>query len=136
AGSSGRKWRHRVDAMARNGATVGQRRKPRALLLALRRRMGTARMKAAAARRMERTWDVAARDLARTACCDLGTRHGGEERLRVRMPWCADHRALVADLDDLAQIHHGDTIRDVTHDREIVRDEDVAQDKTPLEVIE
>ena len=54
-------------------------------------------------------------------------RHRREQRLRVRMG-----RALVdvvarADLDDLAEVHHGDPVGHVADDGQVVRDEDVRQ---------
>ena len=50
-------------------------------------------------------------------------------------------RALVEDrgrgpLDDLAQVHDRDPVRDVAHDTEIVRDEDVGEVELVLEVVE
>ena len=61
-------------------------------------------------------------------------RDGGEERLRVRV-----HRRLVdllarPDLDDLAQVHHGDAIRDVADDRQVVGDEEVREPELVLEL--
>ena len=60
----------------------------------------------------------------------------GEERLGVRM-----NRALVEDvhrrlLDDHAEVHDGDPVRDVADDAEIVRDEDVGEPELVLEVVE
>src|SRR4051794_18902305 len=45
-------------------------------------------------------------------------------------------RLLRADLDDLPEVHHGDAVRDVTDDGEIVRDEDVRQPEVALERLE
>ena len=43
---------------------------------------------------------------------------------------------LRPDLDDLAEVHHGDAVGDVAHDREIVRDEDVRQPEVALQRLE
>ena len=40
------------------------------------------------------------------------------------------------DLDDLAEVHHGDPVGDVTHDREIVRDEQERQVQLVLKLLE
>src|SRR5947209_15534613 len=60
-------------------------------------------------------------------------RHGRQERLRVGV-----RRPLVdvlagADLDDLAEIHHGDAVRYVADDGEVVRDEEIGQAHVVLE---
>ena len=39
-----------------------------------------------------------------------------------------------AGLDDAAEIHHGDAVGDVLHDREIVADEDVGEAEPVLQV--
>ena len=43
---------------------------------------------------------------------------------------------LAALLHDLAEVHYGDTVRDVLHDREIVADEDVREIQLPLQFAE
>ena len=40
------------------------------------------------------------------------------------------------DLDDAAEIHHRDAVGDVTHDREVVRDEEIGQLEVSLELFE
>ena len=41
-----------------------------------------------------------------------------------------------SDLDNLSQIHHGDPVRDVAHDRQIVRHEKIGQPHLHLEIFE
>ena len=41
----------------------------------------------------------------------------------------------VAELDDLSLVHHRDPVRDVTHDRQVVGDEDVRQSELLLQVL-
>ena len=43
---------------------------------------------------------------------------------------------LRPDLDDLAEVHHGDAVGDVADDREVVRDEDVRQPEVALQRLE
>jgi hypothetical protein len=45
-----------------------------------------------------------------------------------------EQRLGVRGLDDGAEIHHGDPIGDVLHHGEIVRDEDVGEAKSVLQV--
>ena len=41
-----------------------------------------------------------------------------------------------ADLDDLAEVHHGDTVGDVAHHRQVVGDEQVGQPELVLQLLE
>ena len=67
---------------------------------------------------------------------ERGLGHGDrrQQRLRVRMARLREQRALVGELDDPAEVHHGDPRRDELDDREIVRDEDVGQPEPLLQV--
>ncbi len=42
---------------------------------------------------------------------------------------------LVADLDDLAEVHHRDPVGDVPDHRQVVRDEDVRQPESRLQLL-
>src|SRR5712691_10625330 len=66
----------------------------------------TARMEDAPRRRVERARYLAAQHHALALGLQLGVRdrHGGEQRLRVRMPGIFVEGAAVGDLHDLAQI--------------------------------
>ena len=44
--------------------------------------------------------------------------------------------APVADLDDLAEVHDGDVVGDVLHDRQVVRDEEVREAELVLQLLE
>ena len=46
------------------------------------------------------------------------------------------HVVGVADLDDLAEVHHRDLVADVAHHREVVRDEHVREPELVLQVLE
>ncbi len=45
-------------------------------------------------------------------------------------------RLAVRQLDDLAEVHHGDAVRDVPDDREVVRDDHVRETELVLEVVQ
>jgi hypothetical protein len=47
-----------------------------------------------------------------------------------------EHALDLADLDDAAEVHHRDAVRDVTHDREIVRDEQIRDAELRLQILE
>ncbi len=72
--------------------------------------------------------------LGRPRPLGIGHRHRLQQRLRVRMErmrvelvaWCA--------LDDPAEVHHRDLVRDVLDDGEVVRDEEVGQPEVALQV--
>src|SRR5207244_2200497 len=49
-------------------------------------------------------------------------RDGGEQRLCVGMAGVREHRAGVAGLDDLAEIHHREALAHGADHREVVRD--------------
>ncbi len=55
----------------------------------------------------------------------IGHRHGRQQRLRVRMVRLTVERLPVRNLDHLAQVHNGNTIGDVLHDREVVSNEEI-----------
>ena len=53
----------------------------------------------------------------------IGRGHGRDELSRIGVAWVLDDRGPWADLDDLAEIHHGDAVADSLDDRDIMRDE-------------
>ena len=57
-----------------------------------------------------------------------------EEYLRVRVLGLSVDAVAAADLDDLAQVHHGHAIRHVEHDLEVVRNEQVRELEPPAQV--
>src|SRR5215467_12208074 len=74
-----------------------------------------ARMEDAACGRIERAWHLAAQHEMLATRLELGirNRHRGQERARVRMQRIVVERLAIGKLDDLAEIHHRDTIGDV-----------------------
>jgi len=80
----------------------------RLLLAADRHGMGTAGMEAAARRGMQRGGNIAGEALPPAAAAPrwMRRRHGGDQRLGIRVQRIGLQRALVSKLDNFAQIHH------------------------------
>src|SRR3954469_24530725 len=83
-----------------------------------------------------------ARDLARkTRAAPPATvlraqhRHGGNQRLRVRMLGVRVDGALLCYLNDLAEIHHCHSVRNVLHHAEIMSDEQIGQSELGLQIL-
>ena len=66
----------------------------------------------------------------------VGHRHGREQRLGVRVRRPAVDLVLVAELDHLPEVHHGDAVGDVAHHGQVVGDEEVGQAELGLQVAE
>ncbi len=64
----------------------------------------------------------------------VGNGDGRQQRLGVRMARPEIDLLGVALLDDPAQVHHGDPVADVAHDRQVVGDEEEGQPEPGLEV--
>ena len=60
--------------------------------------------------------------------------HGREQRLRVGMTGMIEHLLGRATFDDTAEIHHGDLIRQVLDNAQIVGDEKIRQPQVGLEL--
>src|SRR5215211_2991337 len=78
-------------------------------------RIRAARVEVASHRRFERTWYVTLHDALNTFDCRIGHRHGCEQRFRVGMQRPGEQRGLVRVLDDAAEIHDRDAVRDVLY---------------------
>ena len=63
-----------------------------------------------------------------------GTGIAESSAARVGMARVLEERPRVGDLDDLAEVHHGDAVAHVAHDREVVRDEDVGEAELALQI--
>src|SRR5438067_1810314 len=63
-------------------------------------------------------------------------RHRRQERARVRVLRLAVERDAVSELGHLAEVHDHDAVRDVAHDVEVVRDEDVRESEVALQVLQ
>ena len=66
----------------------------------------------------------------------IGNRDRREQRLGVWVRRRAVDLVPRADLDDLAEIHHGDAIGDVADDGQVVGDEQVGEPELVLQLIE
>src|SRR5258706_3108342 len=99
-------------------------------------RIRTARAEAATRRRVDSARHITLKHDARAARGGFGDRDRGEKRLRIRVPRPREELALVGELDDLAEIHHGDARCDVLHDREVVGDEEVGHAEALLQILQ
>src|SRR5262245_42153528 len=65
-----------------------------------------------------------------------GLWHGNRRKqgLRIGMLWTGKERTLVGQLDDAAQVHDGDTVGNMLHDRQILGNKDVGQAEIPLQI--
>ncbi len=52
------------------------------------------------------------------------------------MDWSAENIRRLADLNDAPEIHHGDAVADLLHDREIVSNEQVREPEFLLQVVQ
>ncbi len=102
------------------------------------RRVAAARVEGAARRRPRRIGDLARKADARAGPpqAGIGHRHGGEQRLGVGVLRIGEERRRRRFLDDAADIHHRDPVRDVLDDREVVRDEEIGEAELVLQVLE
>ena len=77
-------------------------------------------MEAAAGGRIERARHLALQHDAAAFGLRLGHGNGRQQRAAIGMPGCGKQRVGGRGLDDAAEIHHGDAVGDVLHDRKIV----------------
>ena len=95
---------------------------------AARMRIGAAGVEMTARRRVDRARHVALEDDALAlARARLRDRHGRQQRLGVGMQRHLEQALLVGHLDDAAEIHDGDAMRDVLDHGEIVRHQQVGE---------
>ena len=70
-----------------------------------------------------------------TAAVTLRHRDGRQQSLGVGMFWRGEDLPLRRHLDDLAEIHHGNTVRHVLDDREIMVDEQQREAELELQIL-
>ena len=119
---------------ARDLVILGHCRPAPAVDLAALHRVGAAGVEAAAGRRVDRARHVAVDSGAR-AC--LGIRGSAPRPAAPRYRDGAGRRTasrLSRELDDAAEIHHGDAVADMLDHGEVVRDEQVGQAELALQV--
>lgn len=95
----------------------------------------TARMKMTSMRNVRGTRHVAAEHDPRAFPLRIRHRGGGEQRLGVRMMRRAEQSGGFRDFHQTAEIHDRDTMRDVPHHREVVRNEHIRQAEPLLQVL-
>ena len=95
-----------------------------------------ARVELAARRRIARAGHVAGQQDALHFVVGVGAGHRREERLGVGVTRRGVELLGRRQLHDAAQIHHGDPVADVLHDREIMRDEQVGKPQVLLQIVQ
>jgi hypothetical protein len=97
-----------------------------------------ARVKAAPAGGIERAGNVTAHEAVSSGGLDLRVRDGSgrQERLGVGVNWLFVQSLTVSDLDDFAQVHDGNPVRNVSQGRKVVRDEEKGEPELLLKVYE
>src|ERR1700726_178101 len=93
-------------------------------------------VKAASAGWIDRARHVALEDHRVAGGAWLRHRYGREQRLGVGMPRRGEDLLPGRQLDDLAEIHHGDTVRHVLDDREIMADEEQRETELLLQILQ
>ena len=95
-------------------------------------------VKVAARRRIECTRDLARKARAASSAAVLRAQHryGGNQCLSVGVLRGCINRALLGDLDDLAEIHHRHPVRDVLHYTEVMRDEQIGEAELGLQILQ
>src|SRR6266567_2820653 len=96
--------------------------------------IGAAGMKAASRGNLDRAGHVTGQN--KPFSLDGGIRHrnGREQRFGVRVQRIAEQLPGRCDLDDPAEIHHGDPMADVLDHGEIVRDKEIRQAELALQI--
>ena len=108
------------------------------LLLRERLRPRAPRVEPTPRRRVDRGRNVPFQDdpALRLGELRVGHRHRGHQRARVGVAWLGVEGVPLGGLDDLAQVHHRDAVRDVLDHGQVVRDEQVGQVELVLEILE
>src|SRR5215471_9878441 len=91
--------------------------------------MRTTRVKGTTGRRVERIGECKAESNVRHAEAGLRRQHRSEQGLGVGVPRHAEQHVAPGELDDTAEIHHGNLGCDMLDHREIVTDEDIGEAK-------
>ncbi len=66
----------------------------------------------------------------------IRVRDGCEQRCRIRVPGSPEEGFLSCQLNDLSGIHHGNSVRDVLNNAEIMGDEDIGEIELRLEILQ
>ena len=122
--------------MTRGPLVLAERAKFRLLCPAAIEHVGASGMESATARRIDRARHVALEDDRVADGSGLWHRHGREQSLGVGMPRRGEYLLSGPHLDDLAEIHDGDTMRHVLDDRQIVADEEQRKAELALQILQ
>jgi hypothetical protein len=108
----------------------------RRLLRTQRPRVGATGVEMATGGRIERTRNVPGEHRPFAPQAGIGQRNRGQQCLRVWMARRREQRPAISELDDPAQVHHGDPVGDVLDHGEVVRNEHVGQPELALQVLQ
>lgn len=97
---------------------------------------GAARMENAARGRIQRRWKIPSEEDPVLARVRVRHWNGGKKGPRVRVLRIRVEPVTRGELRDFAQIHHGDAVRDVLDDLQIVGDEEIGQLEFFLQIFE
>src|SRR5699024_9647699 len=83
-------------------------------------------------------WHITGKNDALPSFLDnrVRNRHGRHQRLGVGVQRIVVQLIAIGQLDDLAEIHHGDPYGDVSNDRKVVGDEEIGQPELVLQILE
>src|SRR5215213_6678616 len=122
--------------MTRHPLTAFDRPKLRLFRPAAIEHVWTPGVEAATAGRVDRARYVALQDDRVANGAGLRHRHGRQQRLGVRMPRRGEDLLPWRHLDDLAEIHHGNAVRHMLDDCEVVADEEQREAKLALQILQ
>ena len=96
------------------------------------------RVETATARRVDRTRRITGKNDALAALLHvrIGDRHGGEQRLRIRMVRLGVQTLPVGQLDHFTEVHDGDAIGNVLNDGKVVGNEQIGGTVLLLKVLQ
>src|SRR5712691_11769394 len=121
-----------VACCARSSHVTKERLLLRAALLGPR----TSRPEAASARWLQGGRNFAGQDDPPSLPPRVRHRDGGEQGARVRMGTTLEHLQGLSEFHDFSKVHDRDVIREVAHEGQVVRDEEVREPEVALEILE
>src|SRR5215510_7862984 len=113
-------------------ALIGDKRRP--LDPATFDSMGTPRVKVASRRGRKWTWNIALQQLPLSSRMGLRERDRRKQGTGIGVPWSREQFVRSRGLDDAAEVHDRNPIRDVFDHRKIVRNENVSEGKALAKV--
>src|SRR5919204_6495679 len=103
---------------------------------ALRHRMRATRVKAAAGGRVKSAWNFAGYRKLFVPFVGMRRQGRGEQGLGIGMEGLCTELEAIGELDDLSEIHDGDTVADMGHRCQVVSDKEIADAEPLLQLLE